>query len=568
MKRLGMLLATITSGALAFSTLLVAPETVLGQETPGKPAYHAGAVYLDQGWDQDTTQWWYRVSQGTVFMPYAWFLALEQPVGEELFSAAGNLERLGFLPDPPGPQNPHGLPVGFSKRPVDLPDLKPYACWKGDWVGFSCAACHTGQVSYHGQQIRIEGGPAHHDIETFGDRLSAALAATFGSAPKFTRFATRVLGTGAATTPEALRQSFGCFLEEQGLRRSLFEGAQASAAEEPTMSGFGRLDAVHRGGNLLLAAPLREVRNYVPTTAPVSFPALWDTPYFDWVLYNASLRQPMARNVIEALGVGAPIDPRTMLVGTVVHGVQMDELVEIHRSLIKLQSPRWPEEVFGPIVQAKASRGEAIYSQRCAGCHQRIDPATHAPAGSDAATPVKELVIPTVPLNQIGTDPRQARNFAQRIISLRNIGGPDEIVYYEAAQILTSRIVEQWVQQSPANAELEREVDAGRPNEFRGPLAYRARPLNGIWATAPYLHNGSVPSLYELLLPPHLRSRIFYVGSWEFDPRHVGLEVSSPFAGATVFDARLPGNSNAGHAYGTDLSEEDRMALIEFLKTL
>jgi len=129
-------------------------------------------------------------------------------------------------------------------------------------------------------------------------------------------------------------------------------------------------------------------------------------------------------------------------------------------------------------------------------------------------------------------------------------------------------VVEQWAQESPRNAEAEREVDKGKPNEFRGLLAYRARPLNGIWATAPYLHNGSVPSLYELLLAPHARSRMFYMGNWEFDPVHVGVRSSSPFTGASLFDTRLPGNSNAGHTYGTDLSEEDRLALIEYLKTL
>jgi hypothetical protein len=349
---------------------------------------------------------------------------------------------------------------------------------------------------------------------------------------------------------------------------SFFEDAQSHAAEEPTAPGFGRLDAVHRGGNLLLAAPIVEPKNYAPTTAPVSFPALWDTPYFDWVLYNASIRQPMARNVIEALAVGSPIDPRTMLNGTVAHGTKMDNIVKIHQSLRKLESPRWPEDVFGPIDRAKASRGEATYSQVCAGCHQRIDRATHVsldqpPTGSD-----KDIVIPLVPLDKVGTDPREARNFAERMMTLTHLGGPTEIPYYKAANVLTSRVVEQWAQASSENAATEQNVDRGKPNEFRALLAYRARPLNGIWATAPYLHNGSVPSLYELLLPPPSRSRIFYMGNWEFDPERIGFRSTSPFGGASLFDTRLPGNSNQGHPYGVDLSEDDRAALIEYLKTL
>src|SRR5262249_36862059 len=157
--------------------------------------------------------------------------------------------------------------------------------------------------------------------------------ATAASAPKLTRFATRVLATGAVTTPEELQNSFKTFLQEQQARNSLFEAAQAGASEEPTRSGLGRLDAVHRGGNLLLSAPLGEPKNYMPTTAPVSYPALWDTPYFDWVLYNASIRQPLARNIIEALGVQAPIDPKTFLSDNILHSVLMDNVVSIHRAL-------------------------------------------------------------------------------------------------------------------------------------------------------------------------------------------------------------------------------------------
>ena len=111
-------------------------------------------------------------------------------------------------------------------------------------------------------------------------------------------------------------------------------------------------------------------------------------------------------------------------------------------------------------------------------------------------------------------------------------------------------------------------MNRGKTNEFQAVLKYRARPLNGIWATPPYLHNGSVPSLYQLLLPTGRRDRIFFMGDWEFDPKRVGVGTTSPFPGATVFDTRLPGNSNAGHEYGAGLNDADRMALIEYLKTL
>ena len=108
----------------------------------------------------------------------------------------------------------------------------------------------------------------------------------------------------------------------------------------------------------------------------------------------------------------------------------------------------------------------------------------------------------------------------------------------------------------------------GRQFADQMPLAYRARALNGIWAMAPYLQNGSVPSLYDLLLPPDQRPKTFYVGDWNFDPEIVGYETNEPFPGAFPFDTSTRGNRNTGHEFGTDLSEEDRKALIEYLKTL
>jgi processive rubber oxygenase RoxA-like protein len=539
--------------------------------TPGSESYRPDAVYLDQGWTHDTSEQWYHLSQGTVFMPAEWFVSLEQASGTALFASSDHLARLGFLPDPPNNNNPFGLPVGFAVRDLDFPNndnLQHYQNWKGHWVGFTCAACHTGQINSHGQKIRIEGGTAHLDIEGFGDELSAALAATATSIPKFTRFAQRVLALGVKETPVELQQQLMTFIGDGVARNLLFDTAQAHASQEPTRSGFGRLDAVHRGGNLLLAWPLGEPKNYVPTTAPVRYPMLWDTPYFDWVLYNASIRQPMARNVIEDLGVGAPVLPSTFLNGNVQHGVIMDHLVQIHHMLEKLQSPVWPEEILGKINRSLAAQGGVIFIQRCAGCHQVIDRSTHRPGSVAPQTPPPTITVGLVPLNDIRTDPQQAHNFAARFVSLEKIGGPTQIPYRKAAQIVTGRIVEQWAAQSPQNAALEREIDTGRPNDFRGPQGYRSRPLNGIWAAAPYLHNGSVPSLYELLQPPQNRTRIFYVGSWEFDPQKVGLIVGSPYAGAFTLDTWELGNSNTGHDYGTNLSDGEKAALIEYLKTL
>ena len=104
--------------------------------------------------------------------------------------------------------------------------------------------------------------------------------------------------------------------------------------------------------------------------------------------------------------------------------------------------------------------------------------------------------------------------------------------------------------------------------------AYRARSLNGIWATAPYLHNGSVPSLYDLLLPEKAKGEYcsttrpdsFMVGAREFDPKKVGFK-SESYDGFQ-FNTDIRGNGNMGHEYGACMTEKERWDLIEYLRTL
>ena len=121
------------------------------------------------------------------------------------------------------------------------------------------------------------------------------------------------------------------------------------------------------------------------------------------------------------------------------------------------------------------------------------------------------------------------------------------------------------------------------PPYIQAPLGYKARPLNGVWATPPFLHNGSVPTIYELLSPQEDRRETFLVGSREFNPDSLGLAV--PTSGNWFeFDTRLEGNSNQGHEFrdgyvpwtpgsgpangiiGPLLTHEQRMAIIEHLK--
>src|SRR5690606_25177832 len=107
-------------------------------------------IYLDQGWDPTDSLWYYNTTQGSGLLPYDLFIALEQADNETLFRDNQLIDKYRYLPQKPTFFNPDGLPVGFVKE-----------YYKGkDYVGYTCAACHTGQVNYQGQAIRIDGGPA------------------------------------------------------------------------------------------------------------------------------------------------------------------------------------------------------------------------------------------------------------------------------------------------------------------------------------------------------------------------------------------------------------------------
>ena len=104
------------------------------------------------------------------------------------------------------------------------------------------------------------------------------------------------------------------------------------------------------------------------------------------------------------------------------------------------------------------------------------------------------------------------------------------------------------------------------PKEFgvRSTGKYFAASLSGVWARSPYLHNGSVRTMEELLTSPSARAKTFHRGSRDYDPAQMGYTD----AGTYVFDTSMSGNSNAGHDYGTALSAEEKHELIEYLKML
>jgi mono/diheme cytochrome c family protein len=246
------------------------------------------------------------------------------------------------------------------------------------------------------------------------------------------------------------------------------------------------------------------------------YPALWNQApregmHLHWDGDNDSVDE---RNLSAALGAGVtPV--------TVDHAA----LKRVRDWIWTLPPPKYPY----PIDQSLASRGAVMYQQHCVECH----------AGNRFREGVKEgrFVGQVDDIDRVGTDP-------YRLNSYTDVFAANQYALYP---------------NSPY-----------RFTHFRKTRGYANQPLDAIWLRAPYLHNGSVPTLRDLLEPPDSRPKVFYRGYDVFDQAGVGFVSTVPSAGGQTFfkyDTSIPGNGNGGHMYGTRLPDADRQALVEYLKT-
>jgi mono/diheme cytochrome c family protein len=296
----------------------------------------------------------------------------------------------------------------------------------------------------------------------------------------------------------------------------------------------------------------------------------------------------MVRNIGEALGVRARVDltdPDKLYRSTVNvrNQWEMENQLAGPIAFAGLKSPPWPEDVFGPIDQAKAQKGAALYKQQCQHCHlpPLNSPEIQDPKYWEAGLKGKSfLKLNVIPLDEIGTDPREATDWASRT-AVTGALGLGTVSAAEGLRAVTGKIREMNYDAMNLSPEQREEWSGFRDAGVVSPLGYRARPLGGLWATPPFLHNGSVPNLYQLLSPVEQRDKTFYVASREFDPKNVGYSTEK-INGAFEFRTDQPndphpGNSNAGHQFrngggkgviGRELTDEERWAIIEYLKTL
>ena len=543
------------------SVLAAASSSVVAKDSNSSELFKMPdhrVVFLDQGWDNEKRAMFYQTTQGSRMLPYDWFLKLEQAKGHEKFSAPSNMRKMGFLVDERSDANPDRLPVGFAKD-VDLV--------KGDSIGLTCAACHTGQLEYHGTKVRIDGGQSMIDLEQWQNGILASLKATIEDSKKFDRFSDSVIGKFAS---DAARSKLFSSLEYY---RDWWE-ARIERSKGITPHGPSRTDAFTIIANEIACYSLDIPENCAPAVAPNQYPFLWNTPDFEWVQYNSSVHSPLGRNVGEVTGVFA--ETAIFADGSIISSANINNLYDLEESLKELHAPAWPENILGAIDQNLADKGDEIFAAKCLSCHTE-DPQPRTDPNVFGKTFAK--VNFNTPLSVLKTDPTAALSFATRrafpgalspIATALGVVGPDgkapvaALLNISGSSILTEFFTNGTLLRSPIEYLGFRE---SRSPSIAQLTTYKARPLNGVAFTAPYLHNGSVASLYELLLPADERLDKFYVGSKKYDPVNLGFSTKRK-PNSVLLDTAALGNSNSGHEFGTDLSHDERMAVIEYIKTL
>lgn len=207
---------------------------------------------------------------------------------------------------------------------------------------------------------------------------------------------------------------------------------------------------------------------------------------------------------------------------------------DIQQYLMSIEPPKYPFPVDGEL----AKKGKVVFEANCATCHGTY--------GEKWTYPNR-----VIPLAEIGTDPTRFNNIGPKFAEAYNRSW----FAAEGGWLLGSQPI-------------------------RATKGYQSPPLDGIWATAPYFHNGSVPTLEGVLnteARPTRFTRSFGTAEADYDKDRVGWKVSEPPAGyeklpaferRKVYDTAQPGRGNGGHEYGDALSDADRRAVIEYLKTL
>ena len=565
----------------------------------------APPVITDQGshWTVSTQEKYYTQDQGSRIMPLKWITALKQENGA-LF-LADSLSRYGYLPNSNNTET--SLPVGFTVAEENGEKV----------IGMNCSACHTRQIEVSGTAYRIDGGPAITDMQSFLSDLHKAVNTILNNTAAFTEFSHTVLGpTASKQDEEKLHTDVATWFEpfDALIQRSL-----------PTESPWGpsRLDAVSMIFNRVTGLDIGTAPNHIilenikRADVPARYPFIWNAPIQDTTQWpgfapNGNRLFGLSRNLGEVFGVFADFHPkkdaaRLLKINYVDHNsANFHGLNKLESLIKKIGPPQWPWKLDASLVAA----GEKVFNKKdpaednesCADCHGIKEGKTRSLIHKTWATPLMDVGTDTREVNLLSSQIKTGVLEGAVIFPTKPPLKAVDSAFAVLGTVVTGSILQHYLpveldarQQKELNkldllkakfaTEVEKFEDLGdlgslddlketfEPKKVTATpsFPYESRVLQGIWATAPYLHNGSVSSLTELLTPPEKRASVFKVGP-AYDINTVGLAAEQTKFNFTLkttdCNDRNSGNSHCGHNYGTSFTDEEKKALLEYLKQL
>ncbi|MGH7506573.1 MAG: hypothetical protein ACRELX_13015, partial [Longimicrobiales bacterium] len=430
------------------------------------------------------------------------------------------------------------LPIGMSMRRVQGIDR----------VYFNCAVCHTGTVrdAPDAPPRIVLGMPANRfDLGALATFLGDAAADwKFRSSRMFPTIehlaAVRDdlgLDDDGVYRPDPLNPVDELVFRYAGItlmREQLLTLTSRLSFVDPLSWGPGRVDTFNPP-KALLGFPMEKAPDR-EKVGNAGFPSVWNQRWKEGMQlhWDGNNTRVDERNLSAGFGTGAT--PTTI------------DKEKVLRMAAFLWDQAKPPAIPAERIDAQlATQGEPIYRAHCWSCHGNREPPFRAEGDGS-------LVGTVTPIEQIGTDRARLDSYTPELARAQNslyAGFPRDEAHCREHPDDTDRCY-------PA-----------RFSHFRKTYGYANMPLDGLWLRAPYLHNGSVPDLAALLTPAAERPDVFYTAYDVYDYDRVGFVTSGPQAERNGWrmDTNAPGNGNAGHVYGTNLSDAEKAALIEYLKT-
>jgi hypothetical protein len=551
-------------GAACFRPAYFLTTPMIDWKLPSEAAIPQEVLSNNKKISDNKAEWTFRYAPtGTEFgagIPY-WIFRVIPKIFSDTFQNQG-WKHFGFMPDNQDYYTERqNLPSGMvlSDTKLDIPFAPIGVALKR--VSLNCSACHRGGVMDGPNLVLIDGMPNHTaDLQAFKRFMM-----TVGNDDRFN--APRIISEINQALHDDKKPPLT--FEEQVIYTAIVAAMRKPST--PTSAGNwmslrpdngpGRIDPF----NSVKFEKIGVKDDFTDGTE--DFPSIWNQDLRYWHHYDGNTASLEARNFGSALGVGA-------------------DSISIHRPTVravgdwiesKLAPPTYPFFPTSLSSEDKAkqtlvvARGKDLYQKDCASCHGIYDPENRTISLYDSSSNY------FLPYSKGSLNPAQLKGEDSAVLPWSHYMKRDVV---DAAadqerlktfnQISSDKLNEFGSSQDlwPAESFRPDSYDAaGNPTN-----GYLNGPLDGIWARAPYLHNGSVPTLDDLLKPDSQRPKDFYTGSTQYDTSAVGFQSKSDRDGNRQlfhYETSQRGNSNLGHNYPpSPLSDPDRAALLEYLKTL